>query len=216
MPPRLGIAPRPPEAPLAARTHPAYAPAIVNPMEYIHVVMTRANLQAIPRHDLPDRYRLRNYAGPQDDDAWVRIWDACDDGYEKLGIERFEAEFGSDRPALNERMLFLVSPDGADVGTITAWYDRTYRGRNWGRVHWVAIVPDHRGRGLAKAMMTACLQRLKALGHRRAVLGTQTIRLPAIKVYLDFGFRPDMTYPRAAEAWDLIRRNLRHPALGSA
>jgi hypothetical protein len=37
--------------------------------------------------------------------------------------------------------------------------------------------------------------------HDRAFLGTQTKRLGAIKIYLDFGFLPDMDHPGADIAW---------------
>ena len=49
--------------------------------------------------------------------------------------------------------------------------------------------------------------------HRRACLGPATERIPAIKVYLDFGFLPDMAKPRAHEAWEGVQAALRHPAL---
>jgi hypothetical protein len=49
--------------------------------------------------------------------------------------------------------------------------------------------------------------------HDRAFLGTQTKRLAAIKIYLDFGFVPDMRYPGAEEAWREVRANLDHPVL---
>jgi hypothetical protein len=38
--------------------------------------------------------------------------------------------------------------------------------------------------------MAAILKRLKELGHTRAYLVTQTVRLPAISLYLGLGFKP--------------------------
>lgn len=180
-------------------------------MEFIQVVMVRPDLADLPQHELPAGYALRLYR-PGDKRSWLRIQRRAERFLDITG-KTFDANFGDDLPAMEKRSFFLVSPDGRDIGTTTAWYDRNYAGKAWGRVHWVAIVPEFQGRGLAKPMLSAVMNRMKALGHRRAVLGTQTPRLPAIKVYLDFGFRPDMTTADADRAWRLVRERLPHPAL---
>ena len=38
-------------------------------------------------------------------------------------------------------------------------------------------------------------------------------RIPAIKVYLDFGFKPNMQTKDAAEAWAEVKGKLEHPLL---
>ena len=57
---------------------------------------------------------------------------------------------------------------------------------------------------------------IKALGHRRAMLGTHTKRTAAIKIYLDCGFVPDMSFQDADRAWAIVRRVLRHPGLAAS
>jgi GNAT superfamily N-acetyltransferase len=109
----------------------------------------------------------------------------------------------------------MVAPDGSDAGTITAWYDDNFQGRRWGRIHWVCIVPQHQRKGLCRPMMTAAMNHIKALGHERAVLGTQTPRLAAIKVYLDFGFVPDVGDDEARRAWRLVKQELPHSGLAN-
>jgi len=171
-------------------------------MEYLRVAMVRQSLDGIPQHSLPPGYCMRAYR-KGDRSRWVRIWQASEQ-YVKVTARTFDRAFGGDLAAMARRGFFLVGPDGRDVGTITAWYERRYRGRRWGRIHWVAIVPEHRGKGLCKAMMTAAMNRLRALGHRRAMLRTETPRLAAIRTYLDFGFVPDMRFGEARRAWKLI------------
>jgi len=181
-------------------------------MEYIAVAMTRDDLNDVPEFPLPEGYGLRPFADG-DRDTWVGIWQASEP-FLTINPETFDHEFGADLAAMPKRCAFLTSPAGEDVGTVTSWYDRKYLGKSWGRVHWVAVRPDHQGKGLAKPMLTASMKRMKSLGHRRAMLETQTPRLAAIKTYLDLGFRPDMTTDNARYAWKLVRRELgRHEGL---
>jgi len=184
----------------------------MTPTPDVDIRMIREDLQEIPQFALPDGYAMRAFR-PGDRETWVRIEQASDPTYSLSGAT-FDAEFGRDLPGMARRGFFLVAPDGRDVGTVTAWYLRRYLGRPWGRIHWVAIVPEHRGRGLSRCIMTAAMNRLRALGHRRALLTTQTHRIPAIRTYLRFGFVPDPSYGDApAEAWAAVAAHIRHPAL---
>lgn len=60
-----------------------------------------------------------------------------------------------------------------------------------GFVHWVAAHPEHRGRGLAAALLGRVLTDFSERGDLRARLDTQPERLPAIRAYLRFGFVPE-------------------------
>ncbi len=177
-------------------------------MKNISVVMLRNDLENIPRFDFSVGYRLRAFE--QDDvKLWLHIWAMSDIGSSHGAVTQhvFQRYLGCDMKGLQRRGVFLVSPDGEDIGTITSWYHR-YRGLRWGRIHFAAIVPEYRGLGLAKPMVSAAMNRLRELGHRRAMLTTESHRIPAIKVYHDFGFVPDMTTPDAAIAWREINEAL--------
>ncbi|MFW6153641.1 MAG: GNAT family N-acetyltransferase [Planctomycetota bacterium] len=180
-------------------------------MEYLPITMIRPTLDGIPEHPLPDGYRIRRYA-PGDRQTWVAIWQTTEP-FLTITPDTFDVEFGEDLSAMDKRCLFLVDPDGVDVGTVTAWYNRKYRGKAWARLHWLAVLPSHQGRGLSKPLVTAVLERMRSLGHRRAMLDTQTPRLAAIRAYLDAGFRPDRTADHAERAWAVVREALHHKAL---
>ena len=180
-------------------------------MESLFVTMIRADLKDIPQHPLPADYNIRLFR-PGGKRTWIRIHGLAETHLKVTG-RTFDANFGRDPRVLGKRMFFLVAPDGSDAGTITAWYDRCYRRRAWGLIHWVAITPEHRGRGLSKAMLTVAMNRLRALGHRRAMLRTRTSRIPAIRTYLGFGFVPDWATEHAQRAWALVRKVIHHPAL---
>jgi len=180
-------------------------------MENIGITMIRQRLDGIPEHPLPEGYTMRAYR-PGDKRVWLDIHYAAEKLL-KVTPKTFDDNFGYDLSSMPRRCFFLVSPDGRDVGTITAWYLRRYYGRPWGRIHWVAILPEFQGRGLSKPIMTVAMKRLASLGHRRAMLTTATPRLPALKTYLDFGFVPDLRREKARRAWRLVAEALPHPAL---
>ena len=188
-------------------------------MRSISVRMLRLHVDAIPQYPLPTGYHMRLFR-PGDRETWIGIMRLSEPTVEGDWGATFDHEFGHDLPAMARRGSFLVAPDGRAVGAITAWRLRRYLGLPWGRIHWVAIVPGHRGKGLSRCLMTSAMERLGALGHRRAMLETQTHRIPAIRTYLRFGFLPDMSYGDAARAWRLVRRGVRrgvrHPALRSS
>ena len=180
-------------------------------MDIIHVHMLREDIENVPQYALPAGYAMRPF-GDGDRETWIRIQQACEGPAAGAG-EWFDREFARELPRMARRSFFLVAPDGDDVGTITAWYERRHLGRPWGRIHYVAIAPPHRGRGLSRCILTVAMNRLRTLGHRRAMLATQAHRIPAIRTYLRFGFVPEITSPDAADAWRQAARHIDHPAL---
>jgi len=184
-------------------------------LEYVPVDMLWDDLRQVPQYPLPEGYSMRLFR-EGDADTWVRVQKAAEPFIRDMSRKTFDGQFGHDLPAMPKRCYFLVSPEGGDVGTVTAWYDRNFAGRRWGRVHWVAIVPDFQGRGLCKPMLTVAMNRLRSLGHRRATLRTQLPRIAAIKNYLDFGFRPDVRTAEGRAAWRRFSQVLPHPLLNEA
>jgi GNAT superfamily N-acetyltransferase len=190
----------------------------------IPVGMYRTHMNDIPDYPLPAGFAFRPFrpptpTSPGDVDAWVRVQSAAEAAFMNLTRETFENDFGGAEPSLADRSWFVITESWREVASITAWWwntpsDRTLQGRV-GLIHWVAVIPEYQGRKLGKAIMTKAMRRL-AENHQFAYLNTATIRVPAIKVYLDFGFMPDMKMDRADEAWAAVRQQLKHPALANA
>lgn len=172
--------------------------------------MLRHDLLNIPYAPFPPGYAIR---GLRADEAplWTDIQRDAEEFF-PIGDDMFAQAFGADPGAIPQRCYVIVGPKGNGVGVISAWYDRAFKGQDWGRIHWVATRPAHQGKGLGKAGLSYALTQL-ARWHTRAYLDTQTARLPAIKLYLDFGFVPDLGQPDARGAWRDVRARLKHPAL---
>ena len=145
--------------------------------------MVRHDLKDLPGWPLPDGYHFRPYESG-DRRTWMCLW--RDELGNRAG-DLFDATFGADLEQMPRRCFFLVDRNGNDMGMSTAWFCR-HRGIRWGRVHYVAISTEHRGKGLCKCLVSETLRRLRTLGHRRAMLVTQIHRTPAIRAYLRNGF----------------------------
>lgn len=187
-------------------------------IENISVAMIRPTLENLPTFAVPVGYHLRWYQ-PDDEEAWVAIHVAADP-YHQFSRAIFAQEFSTDQALLAERQAYLCpvredGSEGAPVGTAAAWFGVEEARRSEGLIHWVAIHPAHQGKGLAKPLLATVCHRLRALGHQRANLNTSTARIPAISLYLAFGFVPTARTDLATtrRAWQLVREQIEHPAL---
>ena len=181
--------------------------------ENISVSMTRATLTDLPQFALPAPYTLRWYE-LGDEQAWVDIHVAAD-AYHTFTMATFEQEFGADRALLSTRQAYLCDEAGKPIGTTSAWFYNDEEGDPYGLVHWVAIHPTAQGKGLSKPLLGLVCERLRALGHSQGYLNTSTGRIPAISLYLHFGFVPQMRRDRETtlRAWRQVSERLQHPAV---
>lgn len=178
--------------------------------DYIDIKMSRENLDDIPECALPSGYSIRWYH-PGDKDLWLRIHSLADE-YSRITPGLFDVEFGADEQVLSERQCFLYDGDNIAVGTASAWFDH-HESESLGRIHWVAITPQHQGKGLAKPLLVSICHRLKSLGHSRTFLTTQTCRIPAINLYAKFGFIPVIGSARDREIWRELEKHIKYPLL---
>ena len=194
---------------MTTRLSRSVVPENMSPVKNLTFALLRDHLRDIPQFSVPSGYAIRPY-GPGDSAAWVRIWAAAElPAFDPVDEATFDREFGNGIDAMPKRSMFLVSPQRREVGTVTAW-PTTYNRRPYGMLHWFAIHPDHQGQGLGRCLVSAGLNRLRALGHRRALAGTQTVRLAAVKTYLHFGFVPE-----TEDILALLRHHVEYPALGT-
>ena len=179
-----------------------------------HVHMIRPDMANLPQWPLPQGYGFRPYQ-PGDEATWLALHLDAEPLF-TVTLDHFEESFGAASDRLPERMCFVQTAAGVDVGAIAAWWQDDWNGRGaWGQIHWVVVARAHQRRGLSKPMLAHALQAM-AHTHARAMLGTDTQRLWAIKSYLDCGFVPDPQEraDRTAQAgWLAVQMHLAHPAI---
>jgi mycothiol synthase len=166
--------------------------------------MRRPDLEDLPPlPSLPAGYEIRT-AGPEDAEAIAAVMASAFGPEWSAAMVR---EKLLDAPDVPE--TFVVTADGVPVATASARFaPEQYPGS--GYVHWVGADVAHQGKGLGFAVTLAVLHYFREHGCRDAILETDPPRLPAIRVYLGLGFRPEVVTPEHEEIWrDIL--TIRHP-----
>jgi GNAT superfamily N-acetyltransferase len=165
----------------------------------IPLKMVRRTLEAVPEFPLSPGFRLRAYQAG-DEEIWRKIHLAAD-RFNEITPGLFAEQFGTDTALLGQRQIYLVEEPGQVIGTGTAWFNHGFQDQSFGRIHWVALLPERQGQGLARPLMTALCRRLRELGHERAYLSTSSARVVAIRLYQRFGFVPLIEDEQQRTAW---------------
>jgi ribosomal protein S18 acetylase RimI-like enzyme len=156
-------------------------------------------LGAIEARPLPAGLRLVAYR-PGDEEHWLAIHQNTG-VYGPIGPELFEREFGDRREALPERQWFVFDGD-LPIATATAWFPQEDQPVTSGRLHWVAVRPEHQRCGIASALTEQTLLRMSELGYTTAYLTTAKDNRPAIALYRSLGFEPLIRSEEEQAAWE--------------
>lgn len=165
------------------------------------VSMFRHELDTIPQHPLPDGYEMRPYQAGD-----IQYWlDFHIPLFEEGDINEalFWREYGQDETVIAQRQFYMLHGDTV-MGSISAWFGDDERGKDLGRIHWVVLRDDYRGKGLAKPLLSYALNKLKELGHTQVYLTSDTDLIPALNLYLKFGFEPEINTEHDKQAWDIV------------
>jgi GNAT superfamily N-acetyltransferase len=173
----------------------------------LQIEMIRPDLKGLPETVFPPGYSLRWFRSG-DAAHWMRIHHDADP-FNEITPELFNREFGCDFNRLQERQCYVQDGMSRVVGTGTAWSADERTDGRWGRVFWLAIHRQYQGRGLGKPLLGAICHRLHELGHDRACVITSTGRLPAVSLYLQFGFQPEIRSDTDRIVWKRITDHLK-------
>jgi len=159
--------------------------------------MIRRDLENLPSVEVPDGYRIRAFR-PGDERAWEMVIAAS---FERsLEDTDFVRMMRNDPAFCPERMFFVEHALDGVVATASAWR----KPQHWpdaGVLHYVGVLPSHRGRRLGYAVTLRALHRIAEEGWREATLETDDFRLPAIRTYLRLGFEPLIEHHSHPQRW---------------
>ncbi|MBC6118095.1 GNAT family N-acetyltransferase [Listeria innocua] len=151
---------------------------------HISVIMVNHDATNYPEFRLPEGYSFCFYKDGLEED-WCRLQLETGQVPSMDSIRtRFETEFGNEKEKLAKRCVFVEAPDGKIIGTAMLWDGNTF-GKMESRIHWVAVLDSHGGKGIAKALLSKILGLNKS---KFVYLTTQTGSYQAIYLYQKFGF----------------------------
>ncbi|WP_165003825.1 MULTISPECIES: GNAT family N-acetyltransferase [unclassified Enterococcus] len=155
---------------------------------YAELWMTRPLEAPVPPIPLADGFHFEYYDSGAEAD-WAAIETAVGEFEdEKKALAYFQQNFAPYPEELKKRMLFVVTEKGDRIATCTAWQKKRKDG-SFPVFHWLAVMPDYQGKGLAKALTAATIRNFQQIAHAGPIyLHTQTWSHPAISLYEKLGF----------------------------
>ena len=172
----------------------------LQPMQ-LRMTLPASSVNELPDVPLPDGYALRAYRAG-DERSWVRLLNLA--GFTTWDLQRIQKYLADAERGDGSRVVAkgdaIVS---ATFASRASWNDRQV-----GVLDFVASHPEHRRRGLSRAVCTAVLGFMVAAGYPEVILDTDDWRLPAIGMYLSLGFEPVMRREDMPARWDVVRQKL--------
>ena len=174
--------------------------------EQLHMLWPDERLASPPAAAVPGGYGVRTFR-PGDEAGYLRLMAAA--GFEGFDEERVAGYATSVLPG----GFFVVvhEQSGEIVATAMATHAPSKLHPSGGELGWVAASPGHAGNRLGMAVCAAVTRRLIQMGYRRIYLRTDDWRLPALKTYLNLGYRPFLFAPDMEPRWRAIRESLGWP-----
>lgn len=154
---------------------------------------------------LPDTYTLRTFR-PGDEAGYLELMHLV--GFSHWGPETLESTLNR---VLPEGLFVVEHESGILVATAMATHAPTQLHPFGGELGWVAVHPEHRGKGLGTIVCAAAIRRFRKAGYTRIFLRTDDHRLAAIKTYLKLGFVPFLFAPDMRDRWKVVCEKLDWP-----
>lgn len=170
----------------------------------------------VPEAKLPEGWAIRPMEQGEEA-AWVEMCAAV--GFVNAAgqdaDELWQAAMGRDPGVKVENVFFACDPAGRPVATATSRIIPEGAHRHYppsdnglGYLHYVAALPECRGRGAGWAVTAAVLRRFEELGLPDCVLTTDDHRLSAIRIYLAMGWLPVLNGPDMRARWQAVLAGL--------
>lgn len=182
-------------------------------LPHIGVLMEKYDTECCPKYDLPKGYRFTKYQRGYEK-QWailqyeVEETDSLDEAEHAFKSEFLDGKSMDWAEKVNnhsnidhieaslffaqmcERMVFIVDHQDKVIGTGCVWGGKVF-GKELQRLHWIAVSPEHQGKGIAKALVSKLLDVYNELGYRGYIyLTSQTWSYKALNIYMKFGFTP--------------------------
>lgn len=161
--------------------------ADVGENSWTKVLFRKEAQQHLTKPALPDGFQIRPLNGRSEIDAYVTLHRAV---FQSESMTTAWRERTLCHPAYQPDCdLVLVDPHGQLAGFCIGWYAPTGPDQQpAGQIEPMGIRADVRGRGLGKALLLDCLDRLRSAGATALFVETDSDRDAAFRLYQSVGF----------------------------
>jgi mycothiol synthase len=148
-------------------------------------VVNRARIADLPEPRLPAGYTIRSLAGPEEAAAAAALHGAAFPG---AGWTTELYRYAMESPGYDPgRELVAETADGELAAFAVTWYDEVNR---TGLLEGVGTHPDHRRRGLGRAVVTYAAHHMAAAGMEYATVANSESNAASGALYRSAGFSP--------------------------
>lgn len=149
--------------------------------------------------------KTRPFRKGADEEVYVRIFNAAFSDYDDMrSVTLEDARTIANAPSFNLDGLLFGEWDGQVAGMVQAQVDKQ-REEKKGFIQNLAVLPEFRGKGIAKELLKTAIGVLRENGMKIASAWAQTDRLACIRLYESFGFNRVRTS-------SLMKRSLKQSA----
>lgn len=133
--------------------------------------------------------KIRPFKKESDEEAFVRIFNACFGDYDDIRrINLEELRNWEKAPNFSFDGMFIAEWNGEVAGMVNAFIDRL-REEKKGFVQWLAVLPKFRHKGIAKKLVETALENLKQRGMTVVEAWAQSDRQACVHIFESFGFK---------------------------
>ena len=119
-----------------------------------------------------------------DELCWL-FWQGFDHGNNREQCRRENPEKGNNRVHYNPYLSITVKCDDQYVGHVSLWYSEK---TDYAYVEPVCVIPEYRGKGIARSMIYEALNRARSLGAKKAYV------ISDMEFYEKLGFKKEKHY----------------------
>jgi mycothiol synthase len=133
--------------------------------------------------------KIRPFQKGSDEAIFVRIYNAAFSDYDDIRNMTLEEMVKTEEhPAFTTEGIFIVEWNGETAGMVHAYVDKLREDQK-GFIQSLGVLPEFRGKGIARKLVENAIESLKQRGMKLADAWAQTDREACIHLFESFGFK---------------------------
>jgi mycothiol synthase len=153
------------------------------------VLLARSAAEPLPQVELPEGFKIRPLAGPDETPAYVETHRAAFETTNMTVPWRYRS---LQQLGYTHSLDLVITTPHSELGAFCiAWFqEKGPEGVPAGQIEPMGVHPAYQRLGLGQAVLAENLHRLQVMGAQHVYVETDSYRTPALGLYEAFGFKP--------------------------